>query len=134
MKVQIKNRWTGAVLFECYVPHGVESSLAMRYALEEAVKAGADLTGANLTGANLTSANLAGSDLTGADLTSVKLTGAKWRSGIVITLVAVVALAMLAGWFVGYLKVSSACEIAGGRLQTEHLGIRPVCVVPKGLV
>lgn len=54
---------------------------------------------------------------------------------IVITLAAVVAtLAMLAGWFVGYLKVSSDCEIAGGRLQTEQLGIRPVCVVPKGLV
>ena len=54
MKHQIKHRYTDTVLFECDVPEGVQASgMATRYALEKAVKDGADLRGAYLRGANL---------------------------------------------------------------------------------
>jgi hypothetical protein len=54
------------VLFECDVPDGVESGLAMRHALEKAVEARADLSGADLSGADLGGAYLSGADLRGA--------------------------------------------------------------------
>ena len=81
MKVEIKHRYTGAVLFACDVPDE-NSGMAMRHALEKATEAGANLAGVNLTGANLTSANLADANLadanlTGADLADASLTGAK---------------------------------------------------------
>ncbi len=77
MKQQIKNRYTEAVLFECDVPNDVQASgLAMRHALEQAVKAGANLAGANLAGANLAGANLAGAYLAGAYLAGAYLAGA----------------------------------------------------------
>ena len=66
---KIKNRYTGAVLFECETPESLASGLAVRHALEKGVKARANLAGANLAGAYLADANLA---------------GAKWREGIVI--------------------------------------------------
>lgn len=51
MKHQLKHRYTDAVLFECDVPEEVQASgMAVRYALEKAVKDGADLRGANLGG------------------------------------------------------------------------------------
>ena len=81
MKVEIKHRYTGAVLFACDVPDE-NSGMAMRHALEKATEAGANLAGVNLTGANLTSANLADANLADANLTGVNLadaslTGAK---------------------------------------------------------
>ena len=78
MQVQIKNRWTGAVLFECDAPDGMESGLLMRHAAERATEADAHLTNANLTNANLAGAYLADAYLAGANLA-----GAKWR-GLVI--------------------------------------------------
>ncbi len=54
MKQQIVSRWdAGKVLFECELPEGIESGMAMRQALEKAVAAGANLSGANLSGADL---------------------------------------------------------------------------------
>ena len=51
MKHQIRHRCTNAILFECDVPDGVQASgMATRYALEKAVKDGADLCGADLGG------------------------------------------------------------------------------------
>ena len=77
------------VLFECEVPNGLESGLAMRYALETAVAANrnlsgaylrdAYLSGANLIGANLSGANLIGANLSGANLRDVNLSGANLR-------------------------------------------------------
>jgi hypothetical protein len=69
----------GSVLYECEIPTGTPNPLC--YALEQAVREGANLAGANLTGANLARANLAranlaGSYLAGADLTGANLTGA----------------------------------------------------------
>ncbi len=88
--IQIKHRYTEAVLFE-YQPTEQQqaSGLAMRAALEAGVRAhanlggaylgGADLGGANLVGANLGGADLVGANLGGADLGGANLGGANLR-------------------------------------------------------
>jgi uncharacterized protein YjbI with pentapeptide repeats len=68
MKHQIKNRYTGDVLFECELPAHTPSGLAMRHTLEKAIQNKANLQGADLQGADLRWANLQGADLQGADL------------------------------------------------------------------
>ena len=94
--VKIVSRWNSErVLFECEVPDGIESGLAMRHALEKAVESGANLSdaylrganlsGANLSGANLSGANLSGAYLSGANLSGANLSGAKWHNGHPIT-------------------------------------------------
>ncbi|MBL8320780.1 MAG: pentapeptide repeat-containing protein [Acinetobacter sp.] len=80
---EIKNRWTGEVLFTCEVPEGMESGMIARHAVEAAIANGADLRGANLRGANLRGANLRGADLEDADLRGAKnapmiITGLRW--------------------------------------------------------
>ena len=78
---QIVSRWDSSeVLFECEIQADVESGMAMRYALEKATAARADLTDANLSRADLSRA-----DLTGAYLSGAYLSGAKWRDGITIS-------------------------------------------------
>ena len=52
-KYEIKNRFTGEVLFSCDIPEGMESGMIARHALEEAIAQGANLRGANLWDANL---------------------------------------------------------------------------------
>ena len=88
--IQIKNRYTGAVLYE-HEPTDEQqaSGLAMRAALEAAVKCNADLRGADLRGAYLRGAYLSGADLSdaylscadlsGADLSGANLSGANLR-------------------------------------------------------
>ena len=49
--IQIRHRYTDAVLFECEVPAGLKSGLHMRHALEQASATRANLDGANLDGA-----------------------------------------------------------------------------------
>ena len=66
--VQIKHRFTAAVLFE-----GEYDS--RKACLEAAVKAGAYLADANLMGADLMGANLAGAYLAGADLMGAQNVG-----------------------------------------------------------
>ena len=61
MKIEIKHRFTGAVLFTAEVGR-------MRLAVEMAVNEKADLSGAYLSGAYLSGADLRGADLSGADL------------------------------------------------------------------
>ena len=75
--IQIKHRYTGAVLYE-HEPTDEQqaSGLAMRAALEAAVKCNADLRGANLSDANLRGANLSGANLSGANLSGANLSGA----------------------------------------------------------
>ena len=82
MQVEIKHRWTGAVLYACEVPQE-HSGMAMRYALEKAVAIrprivlrGADLRGADLSDADLSDAVLRGADLSDADLSGADLSGA----------------------------------------------------------
>ncbi|MFY2599348.1 pentapeptide repeat-containing protein [Achromobacter xylosoxidans] len=73
MKHEIKNRWTGAVLFTADVPEGTESGLVARVALEQAVEARANLRDAYLGGANLGGANLRGANLGDAYLGDANL-------------------------------------------------------------
>jgi len=77
---KIIRRWDSSkVLFECELPGGLASGLAMRHALEKAVQANADLSGANLRGANLRGADLSAANLRGADLSEADLSGANLR-------------------------------------------------------
>ena len=68
IKISIKNRWTGSILFEY---SSVDNTLAKT--VLEALKGGADLRGANLREANLRGANLYGANLYGADLREADL-------------------------------------------------------------
>ncbi|WP_412021509.1 pentapeptide repeat-containing protein [Burkholderia cepacia] len=74
MKIEILNRWTLKVIFECEAD-------SMKVAVELACKqgtylSGADLSGADLSGADLSDANLSGADLSGANLSGADLSGA----------------------------------------------------------
>ena len=71
MKIEIKCRFSGNVLFS----HEAEEN-TLRLTIEAAVTARAYLAGANLAGANLAGANLAGADLAGANLAGADLAGA----------------------------------------------------------
>ena len=64
--IEIKKRWTGAVLYS-----GEHADV--KEAVEAAVKAGANLRGANLRGANLRGADLDGANLDGAYLDGANL-------------------------------------------------------------
>jgi len=68
--IEIKNRWSGAVIYSG--PHDSVTS-----AVVAAIVAKSDLRGANLRGANLTGANLRGANLT--DAKNAKLAIAKTR-------------------------------------------------------
>ena len=93
MQVEIKHRWTGAVLYACEVPQE-HSGMAMRYALEKAVAIrprivlrgadlrDADLRDADLRGADLRDADLRGAFLRGADLSDADLSGADLRDAV----------------------------------------------------
>ena len=89
IKIEIRNRWTGNVLFEYSsddntiaktVRKAVESGANLRGAnLRGAYLSGADLHGADLRGANLRGANLRGAYLSGADLHGADLRDANLR-------------------------------------------------------
>ncbi|WYX08194.1 pentapeptide repeat-containing protein [Achromobacter xylosoxidans] len=79
MNHEIKNRWTGAVLFTADVPEGTESGMVARVALEQAVEARADLRDADLRDADLRGANLGDADLRGAYLRDADLRDADLR-------------------------------------------------------
>ena len=79
IKIEIKNRWTGKVLFEYE-----KENNTVKDTLVEAVKNGADLRDADLRGADLRGADLRGAclrdaDLRGADLRDADLGGADLR-------------------------------------------------------
>jgi len=69
MKIKIKHRISGAVLFSL-------ETESLKLCVEAAVKAVANLSGANLSGAYLSGANLSGANLYGADLSGANLSGA----------------------------------------------------------
>ena len=74
IKISIKNRWTGSILFEY---SSVDNTLAKT--VTEALKGDANLRGANLRGANLRGADLCGANLRGAYLCDADLRGANLR-------------------------------------------------------
>jgi uncharacterized protein YjbI with pentapeptide repeats len=71
MKVEIKNRFNGEVIFS----HEQENN-SLKITLEVAIKARANLEGANLEWANLEGANLEGANLARANLEWANLEGA----------------------------------------------------------
>ena len=71
IKLEIKNRWTGYVLFEYE-----KENNTLKDTVEQAVREGADLRGADLEGADLEGADLRGANLRGADLERADLRGA----------------------------------------------------------
>ena len=74
VKIEIKNRWTGSILFEYEKEDNTIKDTVM-----EAVNNDAYLRGANLVGANLGGANLRGADLGDADLGDAYLRDAYLR-------------------------------------------------------
>ena len=71
IKISIKNRWTGSILFEY---SSVDNTLAKT--VTEALKGNANLRGADLCGADLRDATLCDANLRGADLCGANLRGA----------------------------------------------------------
>jgi hypothetical protein len=71
IKIEIKNRWTGNILFEY-----LSENNTIKKTVSEAIKSEANLRRANLRGANLRRANLCGANLYGADLRGADLCGA----------------------------------------------------------
>ena len=95
---QIKNRYTGAVLYEHESTDEQQASgLAMRAALEAAVKCNANLSDANLRGADLRGADLSGADLSGADLRGADLSGAN-GADLAIAMTRILPDGDLVGW------------------------------------
>lgn len=74
VKFEIKNKWTGSVLFEYE-----KEDNTLKKTVEKAVKEGANLGGAYLEGANLEGAYLKGADLRGADLKGAYFEGANLK-------------------------------------------------------
>ena len=74
IKISIKNRWTGSILFEY---SSVDNTLAKT--VTEALKGDANLRDANLRNANLRGANLRGANLCGAYLCGANLRDANLR-------------------------------------------------------
>lgn len=77
--IEIKNRFTGAVIFSCELSADVAArsrGAQIGFAVRKAIRAGVDLSRADLTGADLSGADLSGADLRGADLSGANLAGA----------------------------------------------------------
>ena len=74
IKIEIRNRWTGSVVFE-YTKEGN----TITETVLDAIRRGADLRDANLCDANLRDANLRDADLRGADLCDANLRDANLR-------------------------------------------------------
>ena len=71
IKIEIKNRWTGNILFEY-----LSENNTIKKTVSEAIKSEANLRGANLCGADLRRANLRRADLCEANLRRANLCGA----------------------------------------------------------
>jgi hypothetical protein len=80
MKFEIKNRWSGELIFSVEADNwkvAIAAAIGAKADLRGADLRGADLSGANLRGADLSGADLRGADLSGADLSGANLSGAK---------------------------------------------------------
>jgi uncharacterized protein YjbI with pentapeptide repeats len=74
MKIEIKHRFSGAVLYACDVPDTVaRSGMEMRHSLEKANKDGSDLSYSDLSGSDLSYSNLSGSNLSYSNLSGSNL-------------------------------------------------------------
>ena len=76
MKVEIKHRWNGRVLYSAEIEENPLRETVVRAVRENAYLDGAYLDGASLDGAYLAGASLAGASLAGASLDGASLAGA----------------------------------------------------------
>ena len=76
MKIEIKSRWGGEVLFSFECEQNALLKTLRQAVAEKANLYGADLSSAELGGADLSSANLRGANLYGADLRGADLSSA----------------------------------------------------------
>ena len=104
--IEIKNRWTGAVLYS-----GEHADV--KEAVEAAVKAGANLRGANLRGADLRDASLGGAYLGGANLRGADLRDASLGG------------ASLGGAYLGGANLGGA-KVGAGDDEAALAGSRPI--------
>jgi hypothetical protein len=86
MKIEIKNRWSGSIMFETEIEATEDTPISVHLgcAIKRAVEAKADLRDTNLCGADLSDAllcdaRLSFADLSGACLSGADLTGADLR-------------------------------------------------------
>ena len=78
VSIQIKNRWTGDVIYESEkttFKEAVKEAIKSKVDLSETNLSGSDLSKVNLSGSDLSKVNLSGSDLSGSDLSEVNLYG-----------------------------------------------------------
>ena len=101
IKISIKNRWTGSILFEY---SSVDNTLAKT--VLEALKGKADLCGADLRGAYLHGANLYGADLREAYLHGANLRGANLRGADLREALGSYMACPTDGSFIGWKKAS----------------------------
>ena len=87
MKIEIKNRYNGLVLFTHDVDYNSVKNTLLAAIAEGAYLQGADLQGANLKGANLEGAYLRGANLEGANLEGANLEGANLKGAKNIKLI-----------------------------------------------
>lgn len=81
MKIEIKHKISGDVLFACEAKSmklAVKMAIEARADLSDADLSGADLSWADLSWANLSRANLSGANLSGADLSGANLDYSCW--------------------------------------------------------
>ncbi len=76
IKISIKNRWTGSIIFEYSSVDNTLAKTVLEALKGEANLSGANLSEADLSGANLSEAYLRGADLREADLREADLSGA----------------------------------------------------------
>ena len=116
MTIEIKNRFTDAVLFTS------NTAIDLAGAVKEAVKSRADLSGAYLIGADLSRADLSGADLIGANLSRANLSRAD-LSG------AYLSGAYLSGAYLSGANLSRA-YLSGA--QNADLAIAQTRILPDG--
>lgn len=104
IKIEIKNRWTGNILFE----YEKENNTLIE-TIEKAIKSNVNLVGADLRGANLEGANLGGANLERANLVGANLVGANLER------------ANLRGTYLGGANLEGA-DLEGADLVGANLG------------
>ena len=72
MKIEIKHRWTGSILFSTEAEN-------IRDALQQALRSGSNLRGSDLRASDLSGSDLRASDLSGSDLSGSNLRGSDLR-------------------------------------------------------
>jgi len=74
-RIEIKNRWTGAIIFELETENNSIKKTLLKAIEEKKDLSDSNLSGSNLRGSNLRDSNLSGSDLRDSDLSDSNLSG-----------------------------------------------------------